>query len=87
MLKEFTNNNKFNTNLTQEWIDFIHLFTQEFGLQSFVKEEDDGYYIYINSQEEQQLIEDLLFIVEGIETSLNYIFEGRIEYGDDYYEN
>ena len=87
MLRDFANSNKFDVNNTQEWVNFIEVFIQEFSLQSFVKEEEDGCYFYIDSQEEQQLIEDLLYMVENVEISLEYIFEGRIEYGDDYYEN
>ena len=87
MLDQFVNKNQFDINNTQEWIDFIYKFTKDFGLQSFVFESDNGMCIYINSQEEHQLLEDLLYLVENTEVTLNYIFEGNMEYGSDYYEN
>lgn len=85
-LKKFVQENQFDINDTHEWINFIHKFITEYDLQSMVSENENGSSIYINSQEEYQLLEDLLYEVEEEKTTLNYIFENNIEYGEDYYE-
>ena len=87
MLRHFISENKFNTNNTKAWVNFIRKFISQYNLQSILFENEDGMCIYINSQEEHQLLEDLLYLVEDTEVTLNYIFEGNMEYGSDYYKN
>ena len=87
MLRHFISENKFNTNNTKAWANFIRKFISQYNLQSILFENEDGDCIGIDSQEEHQLLEGLLFEVEEIKITLDYIFEGNIEYGSDYYKN
>lgn len=83
-IKNFVKENSINVNDTHEWIDLIEKFIVEYGLQSRLFEDKRGIGIYLSSQEEHQLLEDLLYEVEETKTTLNYIFESNIQYGDNY---
>lgn len=85
-LRKFTRDNQFDVNDTHKWVNFIHKFIIEYNLQSILSENNYGSSIYIYSQEEHQLLEDLLYEVEETKTTLNYIFEGNIKYGVNYYD-
>lgn len=77
-LKDFVKKENINSNNTSEWITLISGFIYEFELKSEVNE--DGKISINTNKEEQAVIEKMMFFVEGTKTSLNYIFEGNINY-------
>ena len=77
-LKDFVKKEKVSSSDISEMIRLINDFIYEFGLRSEIIEEDKP--SIITNKEEQAVIEKMVFFVEGAKTSLNYIFDGNINY-------
>jgi hypothetical protein len=77
-LKDFIKKENAESTDIPECIRLINDFIYEFGLKSEVNEEDT--LSITTNKEEQTVIEKMLFTLEGSKTSLNYIFDGNINY-------
>lgn len=77
-LKDFVKKESVSSNDISEMVRLINDFIYEFGLKSEIVEEDKC--SITTSKEEQAIIEKMVFFVEGTKTSLNYIFDGNINY-------
>jgi hypothetical protein len=77
-LKDFIKKEKIESNDISEWIRIINDFIYEFGLKSEVNEE--GKLSITTNKEEQDVIEKMMYALEGSKISLNYIFDGNITY-------
>lgn len=77
-LKDFIKKEKIESNDICEWIRIINDFIYEFGLKSEVNEE--GKLSITTNKEEQDVIEKMMYALEGSKISLNYIFDGNITY-------
>lgn len=77
-VKEFVKKNPIDVNETNDWIELIIKFIDEFEINAKVYESGEGYAIDLFDDEVREKIEEMLYYVEEEETSLEYIFEGRV---------
>lgn len=62
---------------TNEWIDLIRDLIKEFDLESTIVDSEEGYAIIVD-EDDKRLLENVLYYVENTETTLEYIFEGKV---------
>ena len=80
-LKDFVKKNSIDSNNISECVRVINDFIYEFGLKSEVDEVDK--LSIMTNKEEQVVIEKMMLALEGSKTSLNYIFDGNINYMEE----
>lgn len=80
-LKDFAKKQSINSADMSEWIRLISDFIYEFELRSEVGEGDSV--SITTTKDEQKVIEKMMFFVEDSKTSLNYIFDGNVNYRED----
>ena len=76
-IKKFVKEQNINPNETQAWKDLIKKIIKEYNLKSKVTKGDQKIKLAANEKVE---LEKALYYVEDDEITLNYIFEGNIEY-------
>lgn len=76
-IKKFVKEQNINPNETQAWKDLIKKIIKEYNLKSKVTKGDQKIKVAANEKAE---LEKALYYVEDDEITLNYIFEGNIEY-------
>lgn len=77
-LKDFLKMENIDSNDISEWIRLINDFIYKFELKSEVNEEVKP--SIKTNKEEQAVIEKMMFTLEGSKISLNYIFDGNVNY-------
>jgi len=77
-LKDFIKMENIDSNDISEWIRLINDFIYKFELKTEVNENVKP--SIKTNKEEQAVIEKMMFALEGSKISLNYIFDGNVNY-------